>query len=276
MSMCQEVNKAGEGIWVVLHLYKQGYVIYVLYSVLYVLNKKNVNPDCSGGELSPQPHINNIGLCVHYMIYRIKLINIFVNSLIYTYFYCFVTTRALLCYGLYGILSKRNSCSRIWLVYFRIPLCELLNQHLTALARKFPETKFIKSISTTCIPNFPDAVSLSLLHISLSLSLGHSVSLSFSFSLLHSVSHSFTQSLSIFMFISLFLITIPFKKYFLLLPSHSARVHQLAHSFVTQLFYRTYLLSSCIKMVTWSLKWLELCSLEEWIALLMVGWCYDY
>ena len=31
--------------------------------------------DCSGGELSPQPHINNIGLCVHYMIYRIKLIN---------------------------------------------------------------------------------------------------------------------------------------------------------------------------------------------------------
>ena len=31
--------------------------------------------DCSGGELSTQPHINNIGLCVHYMIYRIKLIN---------------------------------------------------------------------------------------------------------------------------------------------------------------------------------------------------------
>lgn len=38
-----------------------------------------------------------------------------------------------------------------------IPLCALLNQHLVALARKFPETKFIKSISTTCIPNFPDA-----------------------------------------------------------------------------------------------------------------------
>lgn len=37
-----------------------------------------------------------------------------------------------------------------------IPLCALLNQHLTTLARKFPATKFIKSISTTCIPNFPD------------------------------------------------------------------------------------------------------------------------
>lgn len=37
-----------------------------------------------------------------------------------------------------------------------IPLCALLNQHITTLARKFPATKFIKSISTTCIPNFPD------------------------------------------------------------------------------------------------------------------------
>jgi hypothetical protein len=25
------------------------------------------------------------------------------------------------------------------------------------LAKKFPTTKFLKSISTTCIPNFPDA-----------------------------------------------------------------------------------------------------------------------
>ncbi|CAM9526988.1 unnamed protein product [Lampetra fluviatilis] len=37
-----------------------------------------------------------------------------------------------------------------------IPLCALINQHLTALARKFPDTKFLKSISTTCIPNYPD------------------------------------------------------------------------------------------------------------------------
>ncbi|XP_037074671.1 viral IAP-associated factor homolog [Pollicipes pollicipes] len=37
-----------------------------------------------------------------------------------------------------------------------IPLCTLINQHLTALAGKFPATKFLKSISTTCIPNYPD------------------------------------------------------------------------------------------------------------------------
>jgi hypothetical protein len=37
-----------------------------------------------------------------------------------------------------------------------IPLCALINQHLYQLAAKFPATKFIKSISTTCIPNYPD------------------------------------------------------------------------------------------------------------------------
>ncbi|XP_028851027.1 phosducin-like protein 3 [Denticeps clupeoides] len=37
-----------------------------------------------------------------------------------------------------------------------IPLCTLINQHLLELARKFPQTKFLKSISTTCIPNYPD------------------------------------------------------------------------------------------------------------------------
>ncbi|XP_076174270.1 viral IAP-associated factor [Ptiloglossa arizonensis] len=37
-----------------------------------------------------------------------------------------------------------------------IPLCTLVNQHLANLARKFPATKFLKSISTTCIPNWPD------------------------------------------------------------------------------------------------------------------------
>ena len=39
---------------------------------------------------------------------------------------------------------------------FRIPLCALLNQYLTTLAAKFPATKFLKSISTVCIPNYPD------------------------------------------------------------------------------------------------------------------------
>ena len=37
-----------------------------------------------------------------------------------------------------------------------IPLCTLINQYMQALAVKFPQVKFIKSISTTCVPNYPD------------------------------------------------------------------------------------------------------------------------
>lgn len=37
-----------------------------------------------------------------------------------------------------------------------IPLCALINQYLTILAAKNPNVKFLKSISTTCIPNYPD------------------------------------------------------------------------------------------------------------------------
>ena len=37
-----------------------------------------------------------------------------------------------------------------------IPLCALINQYMQVLANKFPSIKFIKSISTTCIPNYPD------------------------------------------------------------------------------------------------------------------------
>lgn len=37
-----------------------------------------------------------------------------------------------------------------------VPLCSLINQYLETLAAKFPHVKFIKSISTTCIPNYPD------------------------------------------------------------------------------------------------------------------------
>lgn len=36
------------------------------------------------------------------------------------------------------------------------PLCSLVNQHMYNLAHKFPETKFLKSISSLCIPNYPD------------------------------------------------------------------------------------------------------------------------
>ena len=51
----------------------------VTYTVAAHIKQQKRQSDCIGGELSPQPHINNIGLCVHYMIYRIKLIN---NSVI--------------------------------------------------------------------------------------------------------------------------------------------------------------------------------------------------
>jgi len=37
-----------------------------------------------------------------------------------------------------------------------IPLCALINKYLTSLAARYPTTKFLRSISTTCIPNYPD------------------------------------------------------------------------------------------------------------------------
>lgn len=37
-----------------------------------------------------------------------------------------------------------------------IQLCALINQFMVTMAAKNPETKFIKSIASTCIPNFPE------------------------------------------------------------------------------------------------------------------------
>lgn len=37
-----------------------------------------------------------------------------------------------------------------------IPLCALINQYLEQLSIKFPMTKVLKSVSSTCIPNYPD------------------------------------------------------------------------------------------------------------------------
>nr|CAH7728706.1 unnamed protein product [Callosobruchus chinensis] len=37
-----------------------------------------------------------------------------------------------------------------------IPLCALVNEHLRILAAKYATVKFLKSISTVCIPNYPD------------------------------------------------------------------------------------------------------------------------
>ncbi|XP_077152728.1 phosducin-like protein 3 [Ranitomeya variabilis] len=53
-----------------------------------------------------------------------------------------------------------NASKDLWVILHLykqgIPLCTLINQHLAALARKFKDVKFVKSISTTCIPNYPD------------------------------------------------------------------------------------------------------------------------
>lgn len=59
----------------------------------------------------------------------------------------------------FHIVFRQSLCSIIKVTLFHstsIPLCTLINQHLSTLARKFPQTKFLKSISTTCIPNYPD------------------------------------------------------------------------------------------------------------------------
>ena len=59
------------------------------------------------------------------------------------------------------VLEVNNAGDDVWVVLhlYRpgIPLCTLINQYLSNLARKFPTTKFLKSISTTCIPNWPDS-----------------------------------------------------------------------------------------------------------------------
>ncbi|KAI3378789.1 hypothetical protein SNEBB_000789 [Seison nebaliae] len=36
-----------------------------------------------------------------------------------------------------------------------IPICEAINKYFDLLAPKFQETKFIRSIASTCVPNFP-------------------------------------------------------------------------------------------------------------------------
>ncbi|XP_044140996.1 phosducin-like protein 3 [Bufo gargarizans] len=53
-----------------------------------------------------------------------------------------------------------NASKDLWVILHLykqgIPLCTLINQHLAFLARKFKDVKFVKAISTTCIPNYPD------------------------------------------------------------------------------------------------------------------------
>ncbi|XP_067642410.1 viral IAP-associated factor homolog [Eurosta solidaginis] len=37
-----------------------------------------------------------------------------------------------------------------------VPLCALIHHHMQQLAKQYPQTKFLRSIATTCIPNFPE------------------------------------------------------------------------------------------------------------------------
>lgn len=37
-----------------------------------------------------------------------------------------------------------------------VPLCALIHHHMQQLAIRFPQTKFLRSVATTCIPNFPE------------------------------------------------------------------------------------------------------------------------
>jgi len=39
---------------------------------------------------------------------------------------------------------------------YSIPACKLVEQFFYQLAAKFPATKFLKSVSSVCIPNYPD------------------------------------------------------------------------------------------------------------------------
>ncbi|XP_005110371.1 phosducin-like protein 3 [Aplysia californica] len=70
-------------------------------------------------------------------------------------------------FGDVGEISKadyvsevNNAGEGIWVVLHiykdGIPICKLVNNHITNLARKFPQTKFLKSVSSVCIPNYPD------------------------------------------------------------------------------------------------------------------------
>ncbi|XP_013921137.1 PREDICTED: phosducin-like protein 2 [Thamnophis sirtalis] len=39
---------------------------------------------------------------------------------------------------------------------YSIPMCALVNRHLSLLAVKFPETKFVKAVAKSCIENYHD------------------------------------------------------------------------------------------------------------------------
>jgi len=53
-----------------------------------------------------------------------------------------------------------NAGEGVWVVLHLyksgVPLCSLINQYLVSLSSKYPQIKFLKSVASVCIPNFPD------------------------------------------------------------------------------------------------------------------------
>lgn len=58
------------------------------------------------------------------------------------------------------VTEVNNAGEGVWVILHvykdGIPICKLVNNHITNLARKFPQTKFLRSVSSMCIPNYPD------------------------------------------------------------------------------------------------------------------------
>uniref|UniRef100_A0A0B7AGP7 Phosducin domain-containing protein n=1 Tax=Arion vulgaris TaxID=1028688 RepID=A0A0B7AGP7_9EUPU len=58
------------------------------------------------------------------------------------------------------VTEVNNAGEGVWVVLHiykdGIPVCKLVNNHIENLARKFPQTKFLKSVSSVCIANYPD------------------------------------------------------------------------------------------------------------------------
>uniref|UniRef100_A0A8C4XV12 Phosducin like 2 n=1 Tax=Falco tinnunculus TaxID=100819 RepID=A0A8C4XV12_FALTI len=52
----------------------------------------------------------------------------------------------------------KNAPGDVWVIihlyWSSIPMCLLVNEHLSLLARKFPEVKFLKAIVNSCVQNY--------------------------------------------------------------------------------------------------------------------------
>lgn len=58
------------------------------------------------------------------------------------------------------VREVNNAGEGVWVVLHiykdGIPICKMVNNYLSLLAQKFPATKFLRSVSSVCIPNYPD------------------------------------------------------------------------------------------------------------------------